>query len=66
MSKWNVYSPPPKNKLESQLKYRIINLNNQLKTNCREVLESRIYRRHNKTGRKGRDPKRADLSPIGS
>lgn len=31
-SRWELHSPPPRTKLESQLKYRTITLNSQLET----------------------------------
>ena len=61
-----LHLPFPRTKLELQLKYRAINLNNQLKTNWREILKPQIYRRrHIGTGRKGGDVKRAGPTPTG-
>ena len=63
-SRWMLYSPPSKTKLEFQWKYRASNMNDQLKTSWREVLQIRIYRiSYIETGRKGRDVKRAGLLP---
>ena len=59
-TRWMLPSPPPRTKLELQLKYRTINLSNHPKTSWIEDLQPRIYRIcHIKTGRKGRDARKS-------
>ena len=50
-SRWKLYQPLPRMKLELQINYRTIILNNQVKTSWKKVLYPRIYRRsHNEAG----------------
>ena len=60
-----LHLPPPKTKLEVQLKYRVSNLNNQLKASRAEVLQPRIHKRgHIESGRKSEDAKRVGPTPM--
>lgn len=54
-SRWKLHKPPPGAKPHLQLKYRAINLNDQLKDCWTGVLYSRIsIRYYTETGKKGR------------